>query len=607
LRLPETIDRIFDQSDLYFKEGMMSIANVSFFPVTLSLPVVLTDFAMNNRSRQELVSAVFYPLSVYDDAASTALRVLRSRWLYEEIKAEGQICLLSVTRLIADSAFYPIRRFSAVQLVSDRMRQKMLRNDARLSQGQFLEGAGTVRMGVLLEQNQLTLLGSVVDTKKLLADRLNQLMAGEVKKIVDLVDKHGVLVSIGVTQLLNVLKTANQIFVDFGIPMMPVEDLWSNAMSTDTPNSLQSLLLVCVIDHLLSAVVADHYLLTYPLRLVPTIPRKIAYEGFFSGSLGIIMAGVLGPTSGFVSVENFRELFWKLDDGAITILHDKLLLLMPGLSEDFIRLYRAVSVRMARISNCSILSSCTQAFDRFEGAYRYFMTDGEILDLLRVMAQIGNILGVSEMMDDAFCLKLATAQQISTFFVGNDASKQSEVFALFDAPFRGAKNMISHMYSAPGDNQVTQLFLGRALEIFVRVVLESADMFAEKSRSLLDVATATGFAAKWSVIEFLLSLMESEKMANVQAEGDVAIGGIARFGEGVLICGGIVLALVKQRSLYRLFSIGDRISGHKLTDLTEVREVRVKRFLAANSFVSGSTACAMASYQALIDILLKKN
>jgi hypothetical protein len=88
---------------------IFAIARVQFFPVTTSLPVLLTSDVMKHYSRGELANAIYYLMLIDDAAASTVLRVLKSRFLYDEIKAEAKIWLMSLTWMIANSGFYPMR------------------------------------------------------------------------------------------------------------------------------------------------------------------------------------------------------------------------------------------------------------------------------------------------------------------------------------------------------------------------------------------------------------------------------------------------------------------------------------------------------------------
>ena len=75
-----------------------------YFPVTTSLPYILIDYAIQHSKQQELIGALWYPLSIYDNAAATAVKYLDSRYLYHEVKTE--ICLMTITKIIVFEAFH---------------------------------------------------------------------------------------------------------------------------------------------------------------------------------------------------------------------------------------------------------------------------------------------------------------------------------------------------------------------------------------------------------------------------------------------------------------------------------------------------------------------
>jgi hypothetical protein len=115
LLIDETLSIVCDQSGLFFKESMLDLyrkkMNKSvYFPVRASLPYVLIDYALHTSDKQELLGALFYPLSIYDDAAAAALKTLKSRFLYDEIVSEAKICALKITQQISIGVFNAVRR-----------------------------------------------------------------------------------------------------------------------------------------------------------------------------------------------------------------------------------------------------------------------------------------------------------------------------------------------------------------------------------------------------------------------------------------------------------------------------------------------------------------
>ncbi|OHT08406.1 hypothetical protein TRFO_23084 [Tritrichomonas foetus] len=215
--LSDTLLTVSDQSNLFFKEYYLSADGSSFFPVTTSLPYIFSEYAMDNYQKPELTGVILNPLSIYDDAASKSLRYLRSKYLYEEIKEESKICLMSITRKLADSAFHPMRRFASIRafrkvVVDEALGQKKTNT--------LKENISVMRLGIILQQNRLCLLGCFIDTKSLITERLNDIFDEEITQIIDFIGKQGIRAVIAMSRLILVLKRVHGIMVNFGLPLL---------------------------------------------------------------------------------------------------------------------------------------------------------------------------------------------------------------------------------------------------------------------------------------------------------------------------------------------------------------------------------------------------
>lgn len=593
LLLPTTIEVVFDQSNLFFKEFYLDLYDVSFFPVTASLPVILSEYALRNYHKVDLTYALFYPLSIYDDAAQTALHSLHSKMLYDEIKAEAEICLAAIMRTIADSSFHPIRRFITISSLSRTMLDNL---NLKVEAAKVLkQSSSAVRIGTLLEQNQLTLLGCSIDTKSLIAERVDSLIYKAIEQAIDFFRSHGVLVSIAVKRILDVLRSTHSFFLEHNIPTMPFDDMLSIVMSTDTPNSLQSKVFFYIVDHLQNTVIYDYYLLTTPFRLIPKKQPKIQFYDSAYKDGSEFLQKVLLPTTSMITIENFRELFWLLNDGSIVLLQQQLLLEMDEILQNFCSLYASIQKRLRRIKNAPLSSNCVEVFELFEGAYRYFVDDDEVNQLFGIMAQIGNIFAISEMMDDAFILKKSSIDQYTSFIFnktaddGNTDISSNEVFQIFEDKAIGRH--FRNYSKLPAENEVIQPFLYNALFTFSDRLSSqqgASDMLAETSQYYLDLQTLTGFASTWSVLEFLFVLRES---MSEKHEQDFTF-----IGEGVQLCAAAILCMSKQIGLYDILCISNIIKAHRLTDFNVLKDQRVKTFLSLSDSFIASLRCAITSY-----------
>ena len=604
LQLNKTLNVVCDQSNLFFKEYYLCSEKVSFFPIATSLPMLLSDFALQHYQKPELTGAIFYPLTIYDDAASKALRYLKSRFLYKEIKEEARICLMSISRKLSDSAFHPIKKFASLRS----LQRTILKDSSKtIGYSSIQESVGAIRLGVILQQNKLYLLGNQVDTKALISERMNDLIYNELTNIFTLFEKHGILVSIAVSKMINMMKYTYRILLNFGLNLMEFKDILSTVLASNTPNSVQSLLLFNIVDNLTSEIMYDYYLLTNPLRLIPKTEKNIDFSNLYTSVLGDIMQIILKPTTSLITIENFRELFWYLDDGAIAIISSQLVLTFQDLFSEFQKIYGLVKNNLQRIKNGPISLNCLQVFDRFEGAYRYFKDDVEISALFQIMSEIGNLLALTEMTDNAYLMKSQTTTQIASFFLEkntqSDKSSTTEFFKLFDNEFQSTEKYFDTFAKFPEENEALQPFLYSFLSEFYSCV-NSSSVFNEESQNMTDLTSNNGFAAIWSVLEFLYCLIEAEKdNTDHEEKGKENLGAIQKYGEGVLLCAAALLTITGQTSLYRAFGIGSKIEYHFETDFSVIKDENVQKFINAYKYVSSSVKCAIYSYQPAIQQL----
>ena len=600
--LETSLERICDQSQFFFKEYYMSMNHRTFFPVSTSIPVILSKFALEHYKIISLSGAIFYPLSIYDDAASAALRVLKSRMLYNEIKAEASICIQYISREIAEKAFLPIMKFATLRMTEP----EILKQFSAIDKDETIqEDISSLRLGVILQQNMLTILGKTIDTKTLISQRINEIFKEKMDAIMSIVEKYGLISMHVVTRLIEALKKAHKLFTTFNLNLMAFDDLVRISFALDNPASFQSRLLTSIAFNLIDTVISDYSILTFPLRIIPKSPLNIADDimKVFKDLTGKLLSYVLAPTASFISVETIKEFFWNLDDGAIMIFHQQLVNVIPELIEAFIEIYKACPAKLKRIQNPPSSVTCYQAFDRFEGAYHYFIDSAECRCCLSLMTQIGNILLISQMMDNAFILKRTTEAQVSSFMFSEsplapeDTQRVPELFEIYDKPFQATFQYFNLMAKKIQPTEVNMPMLCAATKALVNSLLPNYQLFAESSSNLFDIQSLTGFASIYSVLEFI----SSNIIVLPSSEG----GGVLQYGEGIYFFAAALLLLTKQRRLFRALSIGEKIISHMITDFSEINDIRIDKFISASRFASSALAHGFGTLQSIMDSLIE--
>ena len=347
-----------------------------------------------------------------------------------------------------------------------------------------------------------------------------------------------------------------------------------------------------------------------------------------------IMHKYLASSVMLMSTESFRELFRFMDNGTIAILHQQILNIMDESFANLIEVYPSVKNKLNRIRLGNPTLSSNQIYDRFEGAYNYFHDDVEVLSILNELTAIGNILVISEMMDNAFLLKKETILQNQAFIfsqgcpLGNftdeeeekklkesaDAAEKAnqrmnpEFFDMFDKEFKNTKPIlyknIGDVGIFPKHSEIIPLFLYNALKRLHDLIKQS-NLFDETSTNVIDPRTMDGFSSIWIIIEFLFCLIEMLKNNNSDSNDINSQGAFGTFGESPLLAASAFILLTKQKSLYNVHNIGKKIRAAAETELSFTDSSNVGKFCNIHKLTDVSIRCSFANYQTITDVILE--
>ena len=349
-----------------------------------------------------------------------------------------------------------------------------------------------------------------------------------------------------------------------------------------------------------------------PYRALP--PRDISARiyNFFNKDKRL---SPLLKTTEFASVDHFRETFTILDDGAVFILVDAIRSSIAELFKNFVSVYSSVKDKLKRITDLPLGSGFHKSFDRFEGAYRSFTNEPFVDDLFESMRSVGNVIAIAEMMDIAFALRRSSDKQNYAFLFmtprpkdgDNNSSgdaldtRKDELFTLFDNDFKAKKSLFDSVIPAPSEKEIAPPILTNILAEMNYWVTENWDLFSEKSPTVLDFPTLTGFASTWSVLEFIYCLRDVYAKDNTQDKGSYA-----NFGDGVMIFSSCILFLSKQVPLWRAVSIGTKIMSQRTTDIASLKEDNLDKYVRMYHLMQSSMEYALSSIDSAVTALYKR-
>jgi hypothetical protein len=570
--LDQSLTLAADQSAFYFKEVHLDLDKVVQFPIRSSIPFILCQFALENYGQPEVTEVIFYPLSIYDDAAHIALNTHKSKMIFDEVRAEAEMCRKTLAVLIGEFTFNAFRTYATLKKLPDRTIQHLKRlHEKRWPKSQ------AYRLRSLLQQNQYHLLSRQLPLQSMIAPRVDQELNNSVARVYQIAQDLGVIGALAINRAMSIIRETHRMLIEQGLPLMPLKDVERTAKWDNDPQSFFSKFLHDVSHHLFRQVVPKYKLWVNPMRLVPQKKVQLPAEPLGKLVLGRFLKDALEPTVGFVTVQHFSGLVRQLSEGSMVLLAKDIQDQIVKLTNNFIDCYSAVYTRLPRIKDSPFGASAYTAFSRYEGAYRFFLDDKDVNDLLRSMQSLGNALAVVDMLDDACALKSFHAVQILGFLRSVDANGHPKDLIegiMGKEMAEGVAIIKRRPLGIPEGGR--RLFMSLSLATFCDIFRMSIGMFAEPDVKTQDATSMRGFSAIWSVLEFVLNLMEATRIQD-------QITGFAQFGMGPVVCAALVISVADQIDLSKLMCISRRMLRHHQTDLSGMSadNEKIQRFLAA--------------------------
>lgn len=192
------VDEMTDMSCLWFREYYLELTKCVQFPIAMSLPWMLSEFAMSTPS---LAPSVFVPLTIYNDCAEKALRVFRSQFLYDEIEAEMQLVWQQLLFTLIRKLFDHYKN-QAAQMLIDKPYARAFAKFKRTIDTKLT----FARYDSVLDQKHITILGRQIDLQASLSEHLNKYIRDNVEAVLDRFERQDVTMIIELESLLDTLR-----------------------------------------------------------------------------------------------------------------------------------------------------------------------------------------------------------------------------------------------------------------------------------------------------------------------------------------------------------------------------------------------------------------
>ncbi|CAK9264816.1 unnamed protein product [Sphagnum jensenii] len=111
-----TLAHLTDVGFLWFREFYLETSRVIQFPIECSLPWMLVEHVLRSQD-VGLLESILMPFDIYNDSADYALRVLKQRFLYDEIEAEVDLCFDQLVFKLSEQMFSHYKSLAASKML----------------------------------------------------------------------------------------------------------------------------------------------------------------------------------------------------------------------------------------------------------------------------------------------------------------------------------------------------------------------------------------------------------------------------------------------------------------------------------------------------------
>ncbi|CEF64678.1 Cytoplasmic FMR1-interacting protein [Strongyloides ratti] len=158
-----------DLSQLWFREFYleMTMGKRIQFPIEMSFPWILIDHILSNLDQYYLIQYILYQFDLYNDAAYFSLTKFKTKFLYDELESEVNLCFDQFIFKLSNGVFTHYKQVASSYLLDKKFKTKCK------NMGIVIRSPEASRFGIILAQKNVQILGRYVNINKLVSQRIN--------------------------------------------------------------------------------------------------------------------------------------------------------------------------------------------------------------------------------------------------------------------------------------------------------------------------------------------------------------------------------------------------------------------------------------------------
>jgi cytoplasmic FMR1 interacting protein len=217
--LSNTIRECADLSNLWFKEFYLELTKQVQFPTKTSLPWILAEFVLDSTD-SSLLQNVFIPLDLYNDAGYKTLNALKSRYIFDEIEAEVNLCFDQFMFKLGKNVFRHYKKLASIKNLEADIKIVLPPNKSFWNTDGLVPGA----FENILKQKDVKILGRSVDLSKILSVMMSQYLKLSIDAAISRFESCDLTGILELETLLQISQKTHRMLSQF-LHLEPFEDL----------------------------------------------------------------------------------------------------------------------------------------------------------------------------------------------------------------------------------------------------------------------------------------------------------------------------------------------------------------------------------------------
>ncbi|KAJ3276472.1 Cytoplasmic FMR1-interacting protein 2 [Terramyces sp. JEL0728] len=259
----ETIADCSDLSNLWFKEFYLELTRQVQFPTSTSLPWILTEYGLESHETSVLQN-IFIPLDLYNDAGYKTLNSLKSRYIYNEIEAEVNLCFDQFMFKLGRNVFRHYKKLASTKILDTDNKVGIQEGGKAVWSQEGLQADAYV---TALKQRAIKLLGRTVDVSKILAQMMDQYLRHSIDTAISRLEASDLTYIPEFDCLLETSRLTHELLSEY-LDLEPFEELLTETDECVVPGETNGRILTHIAQELIRDIIPNYCFNTTSMKFI---------------------------------------------------------------------------------------------------------------------------------------------------------------------------------------------------------------------------------------------------------------------------------------------------------------------------------------------------